>query len=101
MHDGDYYLKAPNIASVAGNDTIAKGLLNEATINERLIKQPHPSLGVYLVCVVHNGLIVHLFFLKYVKDIFTRTAMPNGQPTSQQECMTSIDHITAAATHLH
>lgn len=101
--DSSYYLKAPSISSYSGNNTIAKCVLSEVQNYEKLIKYPHPNLGVYLGCVVYNGLIVRLAFRKYYKTLYDRVIFDVKTPDdfTFQERKACMDSIGAATKHLH
>ena len=102
MWDCNYYLKAPNISSYTEDDAIAKSVLEEVEINEKLMKYPHPNLAVYLGCIVHNGLIVRLAFRKYFQTLSERTLnTKSAADFTAQDRTICMDNIEAAAAYLH
>lgn len=96
----NYFIKLPNISSFrAGNgNSLANIMLAEARANEMFLSQPHPHLGPYLGCVVHDGRIVRLAFPKYIETLGGRVARDSLPIEEQETCMKSIEE---AMRHLH
>lgn len=92
------HLKGPNLTNYAGDDDLAKTLLQEALIHERLRTHPHPNLDIYLGCVAHNDLIVRLVFRSHIETLSRRREDMNFSPQQRQDCM---DKVESAAKHLH
>lgn len=100
----DYFLKKPNIGFHEKDTLIAKIALDEARTNEALLMHPHPNLGTYLGCVVHEGRIVGLAFPKHVETLSDRVETArkaeSGNFTVEQG-QAWLGSIQSAARHLH
>lgn len=95
------YLKAPKLNHYRdGSDELAVRLLNEAKINERILRNPHRNLGSYLGCIVEEGRIVRLALKRYSKTLNDRFEEISEEFTTQQK-MDCMDQIEAAAVYLH
>lgn len=98
------FLKQPNIDVHEKSALVTKHALAEAQINEALLMHPHPNLGTYLGCVVHEGRLVGLAFPKHVETMSerinnARKAGSNHFPVEQGEAW--MHSIESAARHLH
>ncbi|OAR02447.1 hypothetical protein LLEC1_05955 [Akanthomyces lecanii] len=104
MPEGSYFLKSPDATQWDGSDFVAKILLTEAWTNEVLLSKPHPHLGAYLGCVVHDGRIVRLAFPLYVETLYDRIqklerhGVERMNADEREKCMRTIGE---AVTHLH
>lgn len=100
------YLKGPNLTSYnpsKRDDTLAIRLLQEAYVQEKLLRNPHPNVGSYLGCLVEDGLIVRLAFKRLEETLYELIDSPHTSPESftfqqRENCM---DQVEAAAMHIH
>ncbi|KAL1631685.1 hypothetical protein SLS56_004359 [Neofusicoccum ribis] len=97
-HDGSY-TKRPNLLTYGDSpDTteVRSILLEEAEKCEILRKHPHPNIAKYFGCVVHDGRITGLCFLKYEMSLLQRLKDPRS--FDAKRCMKQIE---AGVQHLH
>lgn len=67
-----HYLKAPQFTyddRAPGDTFVADCLLREASVLERLMKHPHPSIVTYYGCVVRDKRITHLCLERYPRSL--------------------------------
>lgn len=72
------YVKRPGLLYYSGTETstdLSSLLLKEAHVCEILRAYPHPNIAQYLGCIVENGKITGLCFVKYGKTLSERMAM--------------------------
>ncbi|TQV90814.1 hypothetical protein V2A60_002495 [Cordyceps javanica] len=104
MQEGEYFLKSPNVGAWNEDAAVANLFLSEARNHQLFLRNPHPQLGAYLGCVVHNGRIVRLAFPHYFESLYDRIqrAQLNGEermePGERSKCMHAI---RKAVAHLH
>ncbi|EGX89074.1 Protein kinase-like domain [Cordyceps militaris CM01] len=99
-----YFLKPPNVSGWDHDDAVAKLLLFEAWNNELFLSNPHPHLGAYLGCVVHDGRIVRLAFPKYaesLEDRINKARSPGASQMTSGERKKCMQSIREAVAHLH
>lgn len=96
----DAYVKRPNLLSWEPSDTnpesIAELVMQEAEICEILKKHPHPNIAQYLGCLVEDGRITGLCFVKYGATIFEALKHSNAAERNLY-----IEDITRGVHHLH
>ncbi|OAA55110.1 Protein kinase-like domain protein [Cordyceps fumosorosea ARSEF 2679] len=108
--EGRYFLKSPSAAEWKGGDdtAVADLFLAEARTHQQFLATPHPHLGAYVGCVVHEGRIVRLAFPRYVESLYERVermrpgtaaaAEERMGPEERRACMRAVG---AAVAHLH
>jgi serine/threonine protein kinase len=93
------YIKRPTLlyyGDTKASTEISTVLLHEAQICEILKKSPHPSIAKYLGCLVDDGRITGLCFLRYRANL--SQIVRNTQPFDRKLCLRSI---RLGIEHLH
>lgn len=95
------YFKAPKLGKYHdGSDDLAARLLQEASVYEKLLRNPHPNLASYLGCVVEAGRAVRLALKGYNKTLYERLQRETRQEFGEQQRQACMDQTEAAAAHL-
>ncbi|KAK2059769.1 hypothetical protein LY76DRAFT_678021 [Colletotrichum caudatum] len=96
------YLKASRLFDYQDNsDDKALCLLKETRFHEKIRCNPHRNLVSYLGCVVEGGRFVRLAMKRYRKSLYDCLRPETREDFTSQQRIDSMDHIEAAAKHLH
>ena len=94
------YLKAPTLSAYnpGSGDQIAQQSLHEVRAYERFKREPHPSIGEYLGCVIDNGRITRLALVKYEYTLLDRMQDKSREKLDLVKCMEAIE---SGVRHIH
>ncbi|KAL6823967.1 hypothetical protein V8C40DRAFT_246959 [Trichoderma camerunense] len=95
----DCYIKQPRLIEYGDTEaSLNPGaqLLHEATIWEILNKSPHPNIARFLGCIIKDGRLTGLCFVKYPMNLFEAAASSNSLDI--QRCLQGIEN---GVRHLH
>ncbi|KAI1840179.1 hypothetical protein JX266_013609 [Neoarthrinium moseri] len=95
----DCYVKEPSLLRYGDSETsyaLSADILTEIRACEILKDWPHPNIASYLGCVIKNGKVRGLCFVKYAMTLTQRLRMP--KPVDLHRCLTGIRE---GVRHLH
>ncbi|KAL9045394.1 MAG: hypothetical protein Q9214_001552 [Letrouitia sp. 1 TL-2023] len=93
----DCYIKRPRLTNYDNGDKfIASIMLHEAEICERLKNSPHPNIARFLGCVVEDGRMTGLCFVRYGETL--SEMVERGRSFDKGSC---LEDIRAGIQHLH
>ena len=98
-----FFIKRPSYICYGEENeqgNIAKLLLEEAKVYERLTKEPHPNITKYHGCVVRDGRIVGLALKRYHRTLLERMRNSEGQ-LNGIICLKYMEGIKAGVDHIH
>jgi serine/threonine protein kinase len=96
----DCYVKRPSLLHYGDTETstgLSSLLVNEAEVYEILKASPHPNIARYLGCIVKNGRITGLCFIKYGANLSERVT-EGCRPFDIDLCLQGIQN---GIRHLH
>ncbi|KAL6811039.1 hypothetical protein GGI42DRAFT_315683 [Trichoderma sp. SZMC 28013] len=95
----DSYIKQPRLIEYGDTEAALNPgaqLLHEATIWEVLYKSPHPNIARFLGCIIKDGRLTGLCFVKYPMNLFEAARSSNSLDI--QRCLLGIE---SGVRHLH
>src|SRR5579862_4452345 len=96
----DCYVKRPSLlyyGDTKASTELSRLLFNEAEVCEILMGSPHPNIARYLGCIVEDGRITGLCFVKYGMSLLER-ATKSSPSIAIDLC---LQGIRAGMEHLH